>query len=97
MAPKLFAIILIAIFIVMVSSKPVEESQSKSKEIQVPVEEEEMMETAAGYAPLPGFMIRRLKERRQQAQAQRRQGPTGAGRGYRRKPPCPQKRYYGVS
>ncbi|KAI8436642.1 hypothetical protein MSG28_010140 [Choristoneura fumiferana] len=71
--------------------EPVEEL----KEVKVQPVEEEMMETAAGFAPLPGFMIRRLKERRQQTQAQRRYGPTVVGRGYQRKPPCPQNRYHG--
>lgn len=90
MAYKLFLFILIAVCIAIGQSKPVEES----KGVQVEPEEE-MMETAAAQNPfLPRFTMKLLKERRQQAQAQRRD--NAQARGLQRRP-CPQYRYYGVS
>ncbi|KAI8436693.1 hypothetical protein MSG28_010181 [Choristoneura fumiferana] len=87
MAYKVFLFILIAVFIAFAQAKPTDES----KGVQVKPEEE-MMETAAAQNPfLPRFTMKLLKERRQQARAQRR---NAQARELQRRP-CPQYRYYG--
>lgn len=93
---KIIAAVLLIFLITIVTtySKPVEEPNGEVKELNA---QDEMMETAESQNPfLPRFAMKKLKERREQARAQRR-----SGQGYRRlNPPnhvkCPQlyRRYY---
>lgn len=70
---KLFSLLILAILLIAVQSqaKPLEDSALSS------TNDDEIMETAEGQNPfLPRFAMRKLKERRLKAQAQRRNNPV---------------------
>ncbi|KOB72934.1 Sugar transport protein [Operophtera brumata] len=74
---KLLGAGLLLVFIVMIQAKPLEESKAVAES-----GDDEMMETAESQNPfLPRFAMRKLKEKREQARAQRRnQGVQGERR-----------------
>lgn len=89
---KVIAIVLLFLFMVQIQTSPVANNPSELEVNDV----DEMMETAESQNPfLPRFAMKRLKERREKAQAQRRSNI--AQRRSNQQPPnpvkCPQYRY----
>lgn len=86
---KIISVLLLVAFLSMVQGKPVDETALSP-------EQDEMMETAESQNPfLPRFAMKRLKERREQARAERRNG--GARMQPQQRVKCPQnpyRRYY---
>lgn len=93
---KFISAVLILVFLAIIQAKPLEESKALAES------SDEVMDTAESQNPfLPRFAMRKLKERREQARAQRRnqggQGPRrnqyhGGYQGGWRQPygvPCP--------
>ncbi|CAH2048556.1 unnamed protein product, partial [Iphiclides podalirius] len=83
------------IFIAQIQSKPLDETNESALQ-NSRAQDEEMMDTAESQNPfLPRFAMKKLKERREKARAQRRQNQAA-----RRTQPspsqsnCPQRRYY---
>lgn len=87
---KLFLAILMALNVVLVLANPVEETAGDLKK----AEKEESMEAAESQNPfMPRFAMRRFKERREQAHAQRRNNPQRRQDHQITTAKCPQNHY----
>ncbi|XP_047991608.1 uncharacterized protein LOC125230489 isoform X2 [Leguminivora glycinivorella] len=84
---KIFALLIIAVVFVLVQSKSLESTAVEPAG--------EMMETAETNPFMPKFAMKRLRELREQAKAQRRSNQNTLARGdsNRRRAPCPQNGY----
>lgn len=87
---KVLALLLLVCFVYMIQGKPLEESKSVAN-----IGNDEMMDTAESQNPfLPRFAMKKLKERREKAKAQRRNNQRRVSH---QKPPCPIYGHYYVS
>ncbi|CAG4965165.1 unnamed protein product [Parnassius apollo] len=97
--PKIifYSIALVFIFIIQIESKPLEGNSNVALHNTESQIDGEIMDTAESQNPfLPRFAMRILKERREQARAQRRQNqaPRRSNVSSRVGRPCPQQRFY---